>query len=392
MRGRERRAGRASGDPGSPPSPKCLQTACHYRRAMRTLTLRELNRATLARQLLLRRHRLSVTKALERTAGLQAQWPPSPYLGLWSRVDGFHPDDLVRAVARRRVVKATLMRTTLHLVSAADYLAYGGIYRASRIRGAPAAARGPRGGRRPGGGGRAPRGSRRRATADATGAPRAARTTQAPHRGAQSVARVVRALGARRSGERTGVLGLALQHGRRHLRPGSDVARRRRSDGRRRGGPSRAPLSRGVRAGRRGRTSRSGRAWPGASSTRGWRASGCDGSATSSTATSSISRARRSLRPTRPRHRVSSRAGTTCCSPTTSARAPSPTSTAGRSSSATATCQRRSWSTDSSRASGGSKRGRVRLAPFAPLPRTARREVEDEARRLEGFLRSAGKA
>jgi hypothetical protein len=106
----------------------------HYRRAMRTLTLRELNRATLARQLLLRRHRLSVTKALERTAGLQAQWPPSPYIGLWTRVDGFDPDDLARAIARRHVVKATLMRTTLHLVGARDYLAYAGIYRNSRIR------------------------------------------------------------------------------------------------------------------------------------------------------------------------------------------------------------------------------------------------------------------
>ena len=100
---------------------------------MRTLTIRELNRALLARQLLLRRHRLSVTRAVERVAGVQAQWPPSPYLGLWSRLEGFTADRLVRAVARRTVVKATLMRTTLHLVSAADYLAYAGIYRERRI-------------------------------------------------------------------------------------------------------------------------------------------------------------------------------------------------------------------------------------------------------------------
>jgi len=100
---------------------------------VRTLTLRELNRATLARQLLLRRHRLSVTQAVERTAGLQAQWPPSPYLGLWTRIEGFGPDDLGGSVARRRGVKATLMRTTLHIVSAADYLAYAGVYRERRI-------------------------------------------------------------------------------------------------------------------------------------------------------------------------------------------------------------------------------------------------------------------
>ncbi len=99
----------------------------------RTLSPRELNRATLARQLLLRRHRLSPAQAIERTAVIQAQWPPSPYLGLWTRLDGFRPEQLVRAVARRQVVKATLMRTTLHLVSAADYLAYAGIYRERRI-------------------------------------------------------------------------------------------------------------------------------------------------------------------------------------------------------------------------------------------------------------------
>jgi hypothetical protein len=101
---------------------------------MRTLTLRELNRATLARQLLLRRRRLTVTQALERVAAVQAQWPPSPYIGLWTRVEGFRADVLMRAIRRRRVVRSTLMRTTLHLVSARDYLAYSGIYRQVRIR------------------------------------------------------------------------------------------------------------------------------------------------------------------------------------------------------------------------------------------------------------------
>ena len=100
---------------------------------MRTLTLRELNRATLARQLLLRRHRLSVPRAIERVAGVQAQWPPSPYLGLWTRLEGFRAEQLVRAVGRRHVVKATLMRTTLHLVAAGDYLAYAGVFRARRV-------------------------------------------------------------------------------------------------------------------------------------------------------------------------------------------------------------------------------------------------------------------
>ena len=87
----------------------------------RVLTLRELNRTTLARQLLLRRARLRVAPAIERLAGLQAQWAPSPYVALWSRLHGFRRDDLERALRRDAVVKATLMRATLHLVGARDY-------------------------------------------------------------------------------------------------------------------------------------------------------------------------------------------------------------------------------------------------------------------------------
>jgi hypothetical protein len=89
--------------------------------AERVLTQRELNRAVLARQLLLERARLPLTRALERVAGLQTQYAPSGYVGLWTRLDNFSRDDLTKALERRRVVQATLMRTTIHLVSARDY-------------------------------------------------------------------------------------------------------------------------------------------------------------------------------------------------------------------------------------------------------------------------------
>ena len=85
------------------------------------LTDRQLNRATLARQLLLERARLDPVAAIEALGGLQAQEPASPYLALWTRLVAFEPDDLSRALHRRELVKATLGRSTLHIVSAADY-------------------------------------------------------------------------------------------------------------------------------------------------------------------------------------------------------------------------------------------------------------------------------
>ena len=89
--------------------------------AERVLTLRELNRATLARQLLLQRKRLSPTAVIERLVGLQAQWPSAPYVGIWTRTTSFRRDALERELASASVVKATVMRSTLHLVTRRDY-------------------------------------------------------------------------------------------------------------------------------------------------------------------------------------------------------------------------------------------------------------------------------
>src|SRR2546427_5562862 len=89
-----------------------------------SLTVRQLNRALLARQLLLKRQKLSVLDAVERLACLQGQWAPSPYVALWSRLSGFEREQLTRAIDRGEILKATLMRATLHLVSAREYAAY----------------------------------------------------------------------------------------------------------------------------------------------------------------------------------------------------------------------------------------------------------------------------
>ncbi len=89
--------------------------------AERVLTLRELNRATLARQLLLERKRHSPAKVIERLVGMQAQWPPAPYVGIWTRTTNFRRETLERELASAAVVKATVMRQTLHLVTRRDY-------------------------------------------------------------------------------------------------------------------------------------------------------------------------------------------------------------------------------------------------------------------------------
>lgn len=86
------------------------------------LTARALNRATLQRQLLTTRTRLSPLAVIEHLAGLQAQDPDPPYIGLWSRIDGFRIEDLTTLLEQRAVVRATLFRGTQHLVTADDYL------------------------------------------------------------------------------------------------------------------------------------------------------------------------------------------------------------------------------------------------------------------------------
>lgn len=87
----------------------------------RELTTRDLNRSLLARQLLLERSGLPLARALERVAGLQTQYAPSGYIGLWSRLERFELPDLTRTLERRRAVQATLMRSTIHVVSAGDH-------------------------------------------------------------------------------------------------------------------------------------------------------------------------------------------------------------------------------------------------------------------------------
>jgi hypothetical protein len=100
--------------------------------AERVLTTADLNRALLARQFLLERSRLPLARTLDRIGGIQAQYAPSSYIGLWSRLEGFELAALTRALERRTVVQGTLLRSTIHLVSAKDYWAFAIGTRATR--------------------------------------------------------------------------------------------------------------------------------------------------------------------------------------------------------------------------------------------------------------------
>ncbi|HSI30961.1 MAG TPA: winged helix DNA-binding domain-containing protein, partial [Miltoncostaeaceae bacterium] len=91
--------------------------------AVETLSPRALNRATLARQLLLGRSEMPVLDAVEHLVGLQAQVPHNPYTALWSRLDRFRPAELAGLIEGRRAVRTVVMRATIHLVSADDCLA-----------------------------------------------------------------------------------------------------------------------------------------------------------------------------------------------------------------------------------------------------------------------------
>src|SRR6476620_5106553 len=92
------------------------------RREGEPLTSRALNRATLARQLLLERRQLSVEAAIEHLGGMQAQAPNAPYVGLWTRLIGFRHEELAALLTARRVVRGSLQRATVHLVTTRDYL------------------------------------------------------------------------------------------------------------------------------------------------------------------------------------------------------------------------------------------------------------------------------
>src|SRR5262249_26034778 len=101
---------------------KSSANARDHSRSSDTLGLRALNRATLERQMLLRRGQTPMLDAIERLVGLQAQTPHTWYHGLWARLEGFQPERLGEMLIKRQVARIALMRSTIHLVTARDCL------------------------------------------------------------------------------------------------------------------------------------------------------------------------------------------------------------------------------------------------------------------------------
>ena len=122
--------------PNDPPANTRRNTAPGSAMAtMTVMTPRALNRALLARQHLLARERTTPQRIVEQLAGLQAQIPRPPFIGLWTRLAQFARRDLTERLHDRSIVRATMMRGTIHLMTAADYLAFRPVLHAALVRG-----------------------------------------------------------------------------------------------------------------------------------------------------------------------------------------------------------------------------------------------------------------
>lgn len=103
--------------------------------AQTRLTLRQLNRTLLARQMLLERQAAPPLAAIERLIALQSQIPNPPYIGLWTRLRSFERDHLTELLEARQIARAPWIRSTLHLVSAADHQRFQSVIQPALVRG-----------------------------------------------------------------------------------------------------------------------------------------------------------------------------------------------------------------------------------------------------------------